>query len=300
MTGPRPVGAPQPGRLADGQPVSLLAELASPRDASAARAAGAEGVGLLRTGFAVGTDGSPLPEAAQRVAYASVLEAFPRSRVIVEALDPGERQGAFGVRGVRALQARPDVLTAQLEAITGATRETGADPNDVGVLTAMVTEPEEAGWFLEEARFGGVSVAGVLVEAPAAALLAGTILRAASFATLDTDALTRYAVAADVGARWYDPWQPATLRLAELVGASGSLAGKEISARGTGAADPLLACVLIGLGVTSLILPIDQLAAVRAELGKHSFSDCLRYAELATRATSATDARTRVQSAIDR
>jgi phosphotransferase system enzyme I (PtsI) len=218
-------------------------------------------------------------------------------------MDPGERQGAFGLRGVRALQARPDVLTAQLAAIAGAAGDTKADQVDIGVVAAMVTEPDEAAWFLEEVRYGGVAVAGVLVEAPAAALLAGNILRATSFATIDTDGLTRYAVAADEAAgtgRWCDPWQPAALRLAELVGASGSLAGKEISARGSGAADPLLACVLVGLGITSLILPMERLAAVREELGKHRFADCLRYAELATRAASASDARRRVLAAVDR
>jgi phosphotransferase system enzyme I (PtsI) len=294
---------PNRGRLADGQPVSLLAELVDPSEAPAALAGGGEGVGLLRTGFAVARDGAPLSPADQQAAYTTVFQAFPGARVVIEALDPGERQGAFGMRGVRALQARPDVLTAQLKAVAGAARDAKADPQDVGMLTAMVTEADEAAWFVEEVRYGGVATAGILVEVPAAALLAGTILRAASFAVLDTDGLTKYAVAADGAAgtgRWFDPWQPATLRLAELVGASGSLSGKEISARGSGAADPLLACVLIGLGVTSLILPPDRLAPVREELGRHSFGDCLRYAELATRAASATDARRRVLSAVDR
>ncbi|SHN46877.1 putative PEP-binding protein [Cryptosporangium aurantiacum] len=297
------MNAPLRGRLADGQPVSLLAELVDPSEAESAAAAGAEGVGLLRSWFAVRPDGAPLPVAEQQAGYRRVLRAFPGARVAVEALDPGERQGAFGIRGVRALQARPDVLSIQLDAVSGAARETGAEQVDVGIVTAMVTEPEEVAWFLEEARFGGVATAGVLVDLPAAAVLAGTILRAASFATIDTDGLTRYAVAADRAAgtgRWYDPWQPATLRLAELVGASGSLAGKEISARGAGAADPLLACVLIGLGVTSLVLPPDRFEPVRAELARHAFSDCLRYAELATRAASAEDARRRVHAAIDR
>lgn len=296
------MNAPLRGRLADGQPVTLLAELVDPAEAESAVAAGAEGIGLLRSWFAVRSDGSPVPTPDQRAGYRRVLRLFPDARVTVEALDPGERQGAFGIRGVRALQARPDVLSAQLDAMVGAIRETGAHVVDVGIVTAMVSEPDEAAWFLEEARYGGVATAGVLVDLPAAALLAGTILRTASFATIDLDSLTRYAVAADQSAgsgRWYDPWQPAGLRLAELVGASGSLAGKEISARGAAAADPLLACVLIGLGITSLVLPVDRLEPVRAELTRHKFSDCLRYAELATRATSAADAKRRVVAAVD-
>lgn len=290
------------GRLADGQPVSLLAELADPAEAPAARAAGAEGVGLLRSRFAVGPDGVPLSSTDQRAGYTAVFDAFPGVRVVVEALDPGERQGTFGVRGVRALQARPDVLAAQLEAIARAATDAGVDQSDVGVVAAMVTEPDEAAWFLDEARNSGIATAGILIEVPAAALLAGTILRAASFATVDSDGLTRYALAADRSAgtgQWFDPWQPAALRLAELVGASGSLAGKEISARGSGASDPLLACVLIGLGITSLVLPADRLAPVRNELRRHTFADCLRYAEVATRAASAADARRRVNAAID-
>ncbi|WP_170324069.1 putative PEP-binding protein [Cryptosporangium phraense] len=294
--------SPLRGRLSDSQPVSLLAELVDPAEAESAVAAGAEGVGLLRSWFAVLPDGSPRSVADQQAGYRRVLAAFPGARVSVEALDPGDRQGPFGVRGVRALQARPDVLSAQLDALARAMRETDADQVDVGVVVATVTEADEATWFLEEARYAGVATAGVLVDLPAAAVLAGPILRAASFATVDTDGLTRYALGADGAAgtgRWADPWQPASLRLAELVGASGSLAGKEISARGAGVADPLLACVLIGLGVTSLILPVDRLASVRTELARHSFADCLRYAELATRAASAEDARRRVRSAVD-
>ncbi len=298
---------PTPGRLADGQPITLLASLSDPAEVSAALAAGAEGAGLLRTEFVFAGRRTPPSVAEQHAIYAAVFDAFGDRRVVVRVLDPGphtpfltagrEPNPALGVRGIRALRRQPQVLENQLAALARAAHDTRAE---VWAMAPMVTDVDDATWFVAQARAAGLARPGVVVEVPAAALTAGNLLRVASFACVSSDDLTQYALAADrqVAAlsAWRDPWHPAVLRLVELVGAAGSLSGKPVSVCGSAAADPLLACVLVGLGVTSLSVPPPGLARVRAGLAQHTFGDCLAFTDLALGASTAVEARTRVAS----
>jgi phosphotransferase system enzyme I (PtsI) len=87
------------------------------------------------------------------------------------------------------------------------------------------------------------------------------------------------------------------LRLVELVGAAGAVAGKPVGVCGEAAADPLLACVLVGLGVTSLSMVPAALADVRAELATRSYPECVRLAQVAVGAPTAAAARERVADA---
>jgi phosphotransferase system enzyme I (PtsI) len=140
-----------------------------------------------------------------------------------------------------------------------------------------------------------------MVEVPSAALTAGAVLSAVSFASIGTNDLAQYTLAADrmVGALapLQDPWHPGVLRLVELVGAAGAVAGKPVGVCGEAAADPLLACVLVGLGVTSLSMVPAALADVRAELATRSYPECVRLAQVAVGAPTAAAARERVADA---
>ncbi|HEV2087915.1 MAG TPA: putative PEP-binding protein, partial [Cryptosporangiaceae bacterium] len=182
-------------------------------------------------------------------------------------------------------------------ALSQAAQDTRAD---VWVMAPMVTDVDDATWFVGRARAAGLSRPGVVVEVPAAALTAGNVLRVAAFACVSSEDLGQYALAADrqveALSAWRDPWHPAVLRLVELVGAAGSLSGKPVSVCGPAAADPLLACVLVGLGVTSLSMPPSGLARVRAGLARHTFGDCLAFTDLALGASTAAEARDRVGS----
>ena len=217
-----------PGQTADGHRVALLANIGRPEDAAAAVAAGAEGVGLFRTEFGF-LDSQVAPdEVSQHAAYRAVFEAFPGRRVVVRVLDAGadkplaflnpvaEPNPALGRRGLRALRAMPAVLDTQLAAIASAAAATAAE---VWVMAPMVAEPEEAAWFVGRAAEHGLTMAGVMVEVPSAALLAEEVLEVCAFASLGTNDLAQYALAADrqVGglAALQDPWHPALLRLVQ-------------------------------------------------------------------------------------
>ena len=96
-----------------------------------------------------------------------------------------------------------------------------------------------------------------------------------------------------------DPWHPAVLRLVKEVGAAGAASGKPVGVCGEAAADPLLAVVLAGLGVTSLSMSPTALADVRASLARYTLDDARAIAEAALAADEAADAREAARATAD-
>ena len=268
-----------PGRLADGTEVPLLANVGKPADSLAAAAAGAEGIGLLRTEFLF-LDSPTAPTVEHQVAaYREMLAPFPGRKVVARCLDAGadkplafltaehEENPALGVRGLRALRTREQVLRDQLEALKLAAVDTGAD---LWVMAPMVADVEETEYFVRVAREIGLKTVGVMAEIPSLALDAERVLRACDFVSIGTNDLTQYTLAADrmLGgvAAYQDPWHPAVLRLVGMLGAAGRVTGIPVGVCGEAAADPQLAVVLVGLGATSLSMTPAALGEVRAEL----------------------------------
>ncbi|HET8927482.1 MAG TPA: phosphoenolpyruvate--protein phosphotransferase [Microbacterium sp.] len=299
-----------PGALADGTAVPLLANLGSPEGAAEAVALGAEGVGLFRTEFLFLSSDQAPTVAQQRESYTALLSAFPGQKVVARVLDAGadkplaflndtpEDNPALGVRGIRALRASEDILRDQLTALAEADAATEAD---LWVMAPMIATVEETRYFVDLAREYGVKTAGVMVEVPSAALLADRVLAVADFASIGTNDLTQYAMAADrlLGsvATFQDPWHPAVLRLIGEVGAAGTRVGKPVGICGEAAADPLLAVVLVGLGATSLSMAPSALADVRAALLQNTLDDARRIAEAAVAAEDAASAREAARAA---
>ncbi|MFD5318639.1 phosphoenolpyruvate--protein phosphotransferase [Streptomyces sp. NPDC127098] len=297
-----------PGATADGHKVPLLANIGGPADVAAALRAGAEGIGLFRTEFLFlegEGSGSAPSEEAQTAAYRQVLEAFPESRVVVRVLDAGadkplpflspadEPNPALGVRGLRALLAHPAVLETQLRALG---RAAEGLPVYLEVMAPMVADREDARAFADACRAAGLAAkAGAMVEVPAAALRARALLQEVEFLSLGTNDLAQYTFAADrqVGAvsRLQDPWQPALLDLVALAAEAAKAEGRSCGVCGEAAADPLLACVLTGLGVTSLSMGAAAIPYVRATLAKHTLAHCERAAAAARAADTAATAR---------
>ncbi|GAA1209035.1 phosphoenolpyruvate--protein phosphotransferase [Microbacterium maritypicum] len=294
-----------PGALADGTPVALLANLGKPADAADAVARGAEGVGLFRTEFLFLSSAQAPTIAQQRESYRALLAAFPGKKVVVRMLDAGadkplaflndahEENPALGLRGLRALRASEDILREQLTALAEADAETEAD---LWVMAPMVATVEETVYFTGLAREYGLQTAGVMVEIPASALLADRVLAHADFASIGTNDLTQYTMAADrmLGsvAGFQDPWHPAVLRLVREVGDAGARLAKPVGICGEAAADPLLAVVLVGLGATSLSMAPSALADVRHALSERTLSEARSLAEAALAADDAPSART--------
>ena len=301
-----PVG---PGRLADDTEIPLLANLGSAGGAEEAVELGAEGVGLFRTEFLF-LDSAQAPTVEeQQSQYSALFAAFPGKKVVVRALDAGadkplsflndapEENPALGLRGLRALRANEQILRDQLTAIRNAEAENTAD---VWVMAPMVSTLEETRYFTSIAREIGLKTAGVMIEVPSSALLADRILVDADFASIGTNDLTQYTLAADrlLGsvASFQDPWHPAVLRLVGEVGKAGAALGKPVGICREAAADPLLAVVLVGLGATSLSMSPAALADVRAELRLYTIEQAQHFAELALKANSAMEARAAVSA----
>jgi len=303
------------GALADGTAVPLLANLGKPEGAAEAVELGAEGVGLFRTEFLFlsSTRAPTVPQ--QRESYRQLLEAFRGKKVVVRALDAGadkplaflndahEENPALGLRGLRALRAAEDILREQLTALAEADADVRAsgEAADLWVMAPMVSTVEETTYFVTLAREYGIKTAGVMVEVPSSALLADRVLKEADFASIGTNDLTQYTLAADrlLGsvASFQDPWHPAVLSLIRTTGKAGAELGKPVGICGEAAADPLLAVVLVGLGATSLSMAPSALADVRATLLEYTLDDARRIAEAALAANDAASARTAAREA---
>ncbi|MFB7214183.1 phosphoenolpyruvate--protein phosphotransferase [Streptomyces sp. NPDC056255] len=302
-----------PGTTSDGHKVPLLANVGGPGDVPAAVEAGAEGVGLFRTEFLFLDDSKQAPsEEKQVAAYRAVLEAFPEGRVVVRVLDAGadkpldfltpadEPNPALGVRGLRSLLDHPDVLRTQLTALSKAAQGL---PVHLEVMAPMVADRADARAFADACREAGLQAKfGAMVEIPSAALRARSILREVEFLSLGTNDLAQYTFAADrqVGAvsRLQDPWQPALLDLVALSAEAARAEGKSCGVCGEAASDPLLACVLTGLGVTSLSMGAASIPYVRATLAKYTLAQCERAASAARAADSAEEARVAAQGVL--
>ncbi|MFI9449130.1 phosphoenolpyruvate--protein phosphotransferase [Amycolatopsis sp. NPDC052450] len=280
------------GATADGHRVKVLGNVGSATDAQATAEAGAEGVGLFRTEFCY-LDASSEPSVEeQRKAYTAVLTPFRGKPVIVRTLDAGadkplaflepeaEPNPALGVRGLRVAFDRPEILDRQLEAIAGAAQDSGAE---VSVMAPMVATAAEAAWFAERARAAGIARAGVMIEIPAAALTAREILDVVDFVSVGTNDLAQYTFAADrqlgAVAKLNDPWQPGLLRLLKVIGQAAKDTGKPAGVCGEAAADPRLALVLAGLGLTSLSMNAPAVRAVGASLAATTLAECEALAE---------------------
>jgi phosphotransferase system enzyme I (PtsI) len=127
------------------------------------------------------------------------------------------------------------------------------------------------------------------------------VLGAVDFGSLGTNDLAQYTMAADRMqgelADLLDPWQPAVLDVIAAAGAGARQSGKPLGVCGESAGDPLLALVLVGLGVSSLSMAPGKVPAVRVALAAHTQLDCQQLAAAARAAATATEARDAVRAA---
>ncbi|MDI3292019.1 phosphoenolpyruvate--protein phosphotransferase [Polyangium sp. 15x6] len=275
--------------LPSGPTVELWANAASALEARAAREAGAFGIGLLRTEmFFLDRNDAP-GEDEQADLYAEVLAAFPGAPVVIRTLDAGgdkrlpwlhvppEENPYLGLRGIRLSLDRPDLLEAQLRAILRAGRG-----RDVRIMIPMVSTASE----IEATKAALARAAsaldaagkphlwpvplGIMVEVPAAALLADRLAPHVDFFSIGTNDLTQYTLAAERGhprlAALADAGHPAVLDLVGRVAKAGQAAGRAVSVCGEAAADPKLAATFVGLGITRLSMGPSAIARVRAAL----------------------------------
>lgn len=302
-----------PARTADGTGVELLANVQDGAGARAAAAGHAQGVGLFRTELLfLGARSEPTVD-DQAARYAEVFGAFAGHKVVLRTLDagsdkplafatlPDEPNPALGVRGYRLAQVDPGLLERQLDAVARAASQAGVDAGDAWVMAPMVSTVSEARAFAEQVRSRGLR-AGVMVEVPALALQAEALVREVDFVSIGTNDLAQYTMAADRMtaslAGLTDPWQPAVLRLVEMTARAGAAAGTPVGVCGEAAADPDLACVLVGLGVSSLSMAAGAVSAVGERLSRATDAQCREAARAALGASDPATGREAVAAAL--
>ena len=296
-----------PGTTSDGYGVALLTNIGTGEDAERVGPTPTEGVGLFRTEVLFLERASAPTVEEQAATYTRVLTALSGRKVVVRTLDagadkplafatqPDEDNPALGVRGYRLVRTHPQLLNDQLAALARAQETTGVKP---WVMAPMIATPAEARTFAGTARAAGISTVGAMIEIPAAALRARDILAEVDFVSLGTNDLAQYTMATDrlrgELSDLVDAWQPAVLDLVATTARAGAELGKPVGVCGESASDPLMALVLVGLGVTSLSMSPSAVPAVRFAVRHHSLARCCEIARAALAATSAQEARAAV------
>ncbi len=303
-----------PAVTRDGVPVHVAANVAGLADVAAAVAAGADGVGLLRTEFLfLGADHLPTEDEQER-AYRAAAEALEGRPLVLRTLDVGadkplpylpreeERNPSLGLRGLRLGLRDPQLLADQLRAAL----RVAAD-HDVRVMFPMVATVDElrqAREALDAARDSlaaeGVAVPdrialGIMVEVPSAALLVEAFVPHVDFFSLGTNDLAQYTLAADRGnaevAALADALHPAVLRLVERTAQAATEGGRGVAVCGEVAGDPLAIPLLLGLGVTELSMAPVRIAVAKEAVRATEVGRARRLAREALAADSAAEVR---------
>jgi phosphoenolpyruvate-protein phosphotransferase len=294
----------------DGFRVMLGANIGGPDEAAAAVEAGAEGVGLFRTEFMfMGRPTAPT-QSEQAEAYATALHSFGERPVVIRLLDvggdkrlpyleqPPEENPFLGVRAIRLAARNRELLVTQVRAILDAASRVGtrawimapmvADADDVALVRSLVAEA--AGDFA-----AGDPRVGIMVELPAAAVLADQLAARVDFFSIGTNDLTQYLLAVDRSnpalAERQDPMHPAVLRSIRSVVAGARAHEIPVAVCGEMAGDPVGAVVLVGLGVDELSMDPRSFGKVKRALAAWTRDEAAAVATRACDATSAAEAR---------
>jgi len=303
----------KPAITQDNHQVEVVANIGNVADAKQALGFGAEGVGLLRSEFLF-LDRTDAPsEAEQFKVYRDIAVALDGHPVIVRTLDvggdkplpyvpmPPEENPFLGVRGLRLCLARPDLLRSQLRAILRA-----AEFGSLRVMFPMVANVAElsaARRLVDEvqAELSSPQIeVGIMIEIPAAAVLADIFAKDVDFFSIGTNDLTQYTLAMDRGhpelSAQADGLHPAVLRLIDKTVQAAHAAGKWVGVCGELGADPQAVPILVGLGVDELSVSVPAIPAVKAQIRSLSLSTAKRLAAEALECASATEVRRTVDS----
>lgn len=301
--------AHEPGRLADGKRIEVVANIGGLADVALALAGGAEGCGLLRSEFLFLNRDAPPDEESQFREYQAIATALEGRPLIVRTLDAGadkelpylgmakDENPQLGVRGIRIGLARPDLLRTQLRAILRV-----QPVGQCKIMLPMVADIEELGAARkicdEEKAKLGISAKvelGIMVEVPSAAVMARELAAIADFFSVGTNDLTQYVLAMDrmnpALARFLDALHPAVLRLIGMAAEGARAHGRWVGVCGALASVPLAAPVLVGLGVTELSGTPKSLPQVKATLRRVTEAQCREAAEEALRQETAVGVR---------
>jgi phosphoenolpyruvate-protein phosphotransferase len=297
-----------PAVTADGEPIELQANLELPVELPLIVQSGAIGIGLLRTEFLFMNRETIPDEATQTESYRTIVDAMHGDPVTIRVLDWGgekeiealslagivpeiaDANPALGLRGIRLLLRRPELLETQFAAIL---RASVAGP--VRVLLPMVTTVGEVRAAREvyervarRLRRRGERIPeklpplGIMIETPGAALSADALALEADFFSIGTNDLTAYTLAVDRAesdvAELYDPIHPAVLRLVQFATEAALRMRMPVAICGELAAAPKVTPLLLGLGVRSLSMNASAVPKVKQVIRSVEIDTCIRFA----------------------
>jgi phosphocarrier protein FPr len=307
-------GAAEPAVTADGVVIEVAANVGGPGEVAGAVEAGADGVGLFRTEFLF-MDRDTLPdEHEQEAAYRAAAEALQGRPLLVRTLDAGadkpvpglaqqrEANPFLGVRGIRLGLARPELLLSQLRALCRVARD-----HPVRIMFPMIATLDELAAARaaverarEQAEAERAMEVGIMVEVPAAALMAAALAEEADFFSIGTNDLTQYAMAADRGnervARLNDPLHPAVLRLVDATARGARTKERWVGVCGEVAGDELATPLLLGLGVRELSMASPAIPAVKQAVRSTALDDARSIASRALACSTAAEVRALLSS----
>ena len=294
----------QPGRTLDVRPVPFLANVDSSTALADLHTAGAEGIGLYRTEYLWLQEDREPSEEEQTQAYTEVARALPDGQAVaIRVLDLGgdkmpksggimhrEANPFLGNRSIRFLLRNPDVFHRQLRAVLRASAH-----GNVQILYPMVTTIDELHaanmelhTCMAELKAQGITFdesiqRGVMIEVPAAALIADALAKECEFFSIGTNDLIQYTLAVDrvneTVARLYQPTHPAVLQLIDLAVTAAHANGLRVSVCGETAADPVMAMLFIGMGVDELSMSPNLIRLVKRAISQISFADAKALAD---------------------
>lgn len=295
-----------------GVPIAIRANIELPAEAHIARFEGAEGIGLYRTEFLYIDRAQPPSEDEQYEVYRSVVEALAPLPVTLRTFDiggdkfvsafqaPADMNPALGLRAVRLALSRPELFLVQLRAMVRASAH-----GTLRLMVPMVTSVEELrrvrhllDQAVREVQARGQTAAkeiplGIMVEVPAAAIMANEFASLAEFLSIGTNDLVQYALAVDRTSQSLaglgSPFDPAILRLIRMVIEAGDRAKRSVSVCGAMASNPIAAVLLIGMGIRELSMEASAIAEVKEAVGRVSLEEAQAIAREASERVTATE-----------
>jgi phosphoenolpyruvate-protein phosphotransferase (PTS system enzyme I) len=308
----------EPAVTLDGHRVFLAANIESPADAEAVKANGAEGVGLFRTEYLFLNRGTPPSEEQQYQAYQAAARALKPLPVVIRTLDlggdkflahlpvPHELNPFLGWRAIRVCLQEQDIFRSQLRAILRASAE-----GNVKMMYPMISgldELTQANGLVEECkaqlRLGNIPFddnieIGAMIETPSAVIVADSLAKRLKFFSIGTNDLIQYSLAVDRMnekiAHLYEPTHPAIVRLLHATVEAARRHRIRVSVCGEMAGDPVLAPLLLGLGVDELSAAPPLVPPVKYLIRRLKLTQAQELVEFALQCESAAEILARCQ-----
>lgn len=291
-----------PSVTRDGFRMKLNANINSPKELDKALENGVEGIGLFRTEFLF-MDRTSFPDEEEQTAiYREIAERMTGRPVVIRTLDiggdkeleyhdfPEEDNPFLGYRAIRFSLDRKDIFKTQLRAILRA----GASGN-VKIMYPMIASLEElrmANELLRQAKrelqeeglpYRDDIPVGIMIEVPAAVMIAEWLAEQVDFFSIGTNDLIQYVLAVDRMndhvAHLYDPFHPAVIKMIDMTVRAAKKKGVSVSVCGEMAGDPKALPLFIGLGVDDLSMSAHAMLEVKSRLLSLSARDCRTLAE---------------------